>query len=118
MHNHDCETCNRLFNQLWKAYIEACLARAMADRSLDAIEDEMRRQYRQHVNEAHPEKTWRQEPDPFWTGRDAATLAERQEVHPAQQLNDLRGDFWPEEEPIDDFIAAVRRWRHTGGEEE
>jgi len=24
---------------------------------------------------------------------------------------DLLGDFWPEEESIDDFIAAMREWR-------
>ena len=27
---------------------------------------------------------------------------------------DLLGDFWPEEESIDDFLAALREWRgHT-----
>ena len=27
---------------------------------------------------------------------------------------DLLGDFWPEDENIDDFLAAVREWRgHT-----
>ncbi|MGA2598200.1 MAG: hypothetical protein ABSH09_14565 [Bryobacteraceae bacterium] len=24
---------------------------------------------------------------------------------------DLLGDFWPEEESIDDFLAALREWR-------
>jgi hypothetical protein len=24
---------------------------------------------------------------------------------------DLLGDFWPEEESIDDFLAAMREWR-------
>jgi hypothetical protein len=28
--------------------------------------------------------------------------------------NELLGDFWPEEEHIDDFLAALREWRgHT-----
>jgi len=28
--------------------------------------------------------------------------------------NELLGDFWPEEESIDDFLAALREWRgHT-----
>jgi hypothetical protein len=28
--------------------------------------------------------------------------------------NDLVGDFWPEEESIDDFLVALREWRgHT-----
>ncbi len=31
-----------------------------------------------------------------------------QAVH---RLEDLWGDFWPEEESVDDFIHAVRRWR-------
>jgi hypothetical protein len=25
--------------------------------------------------------------------------------------HDLLGDFWPEEESIDDFLAALREWR-------
>ena len=32
-------------------------------------------------------------------------------AEPAQRLEDLWGDFWPEEESVDDFISAVRRWR-------
>ena len=28
-----------------------------------------------------------------------------------QRLEDLWGDFWPEDESVDDFIHAVRRWR-------
>ena len=31
---------------------------------------------------------------------------------PIQDLDDLRAQFWPEDEPVDDFIAAVREWRH------
>ena len=31
---------------------------------------------------------------------------------PAQRLEDLWGDFWPEGEAVDDFIGAVRRWRN------
>ena len=30
---------------------------------------------------------------------------------PLQRLEDLWGDFWPEDESVDDFISAVRRWR-------
>jgi hypothetical protein len=25
--------------------------------------------------------------------------------------NELLGDFWPEEESVDDFLAAMREWR-------
>jgi len=28
-----------------------------------------------------------------------------------QRLEDLWGDFWPEDESVDDFIHAVRHWR-------
>jgi hypothetical protein len=28
-----------------------------------------------------------------------------------QHLEDLSGDFWPEDKPVDDFVDAVRRWR-------
>ncbi len=32
-------------------------------------------------------------------------------AQPVQRLEDLWGDFWPEDESVDDFISAVRRWR-------
>jgi len=31
---------------------------------------------------------------------------------PIQELDDLRAQFWPEDEPVDDFVSAVREWRH------
>jgi hypothetical protein len=30
---------------------------------------------------------------------------------PVQKLEDLYGDFWPEDESVDDFIDAVQQWR-------
>ena len=30
---------------------------------------------------------------------------------PVQRLEDLYGDFWPEDESVDDFIEAVQQWR-------
>jgi len=30
---------------------------------------------------------------------------------PIEDPDDLQADFWPEEEDVDDLIAAVRRWR-------
>ncbi|HSH01653.1 MAG TPA: hypothetical protein VLL52_03980 [Anaerolineae bacterium] len=30
---------------------------------------------------------------------------------PVVRLEDLFGDFWPEDESIDEFIATVRQWR-------
>ena len=32
-------------------------------------------------------------------------------VKPVESLEELWGDFWPEDETVDDFIDAVRRWR-------
>jgi hypothetical protein len=33
---------------------------------------------------------------------------------PTVDARELRGDFWPEEENIDDFLTALREWRgHT-----
>jgi hypothetical protein len=42
-------------------------------------------------------------------------LAAQQGVRPVERFEDLLGDFWPEDESIDDFIATVRRWRREGG---
>jgi hypothetical protein len=42
---------------------------------------------------------------------DLDALAEAQGVAPIGDIDELVADFWPEDESIDDFIAAVRRWR-------
>lgn len=34
-----------------------------------------------------------------------------QGVTPVSDARELLGDFWPDEESVDDFIAAVREWR-------
>jgi len=49
----------------------------------------------------------------FFSGRrsDLQTLAEQQGVQPVTDFDDLLGDFWPEDETADQFIAAVRQWR-------
>ena len=31
---------------------------------------------------------------------------------PVTDLDALGADFWPEDESVDDFVAAVRQWRH------
>lgn len=38
-------------------------------------------------------------------------LARDQGVSPVNNFDDLIGDFWPEEENVDDFLAARERWR-------
>lgn len=38
-------------------------------------------------------------------------LAARQGVEPITDAADLRGDFWPEDESADDFLAWLRNLR-------
>jgi len=40
-------------------------------------------------------------------------LAAQQGVMPVTDLDELRGDFWPEDEAVDDFINATRKQRHV-----
>jgi len=46
----------------------------------------------------------------FWEDIGLHVLAERQDVRPVDDFDALLGG-WPEDEPIDDFIVAVREWR-------
>ena len=46
----------------------------------------------------------------FWEDIDVLALAERQNVRPVENFDTLLGG-WPEDEPIDEFIATVREWR-------
>jgi hypothetical protein len=41
----------------------------------------------------------------------ARQTQQRSGCEPVQRLDDLWGDFWPEDESVDDFISAVRCWR-------
>lgn len=43
------------------------------------------------------------------------SLAQQQGARPVAKFDDLLGDFWPENETADEFIAAVRQWRREGG---
>jgi hypothetical protein len=52
----------------------------------------------------------------FFASPTVEELAARQGVTPVIDPDDLLGDFWPEDERADDFIAAVRRWRREGGD--
>jgi hypothetical protein len=45
---------------------------------------------------------------------DLDALAEEQGVAPIEDIDELVADFWPEDESLEDFMAAVRRWRHEG----
>jgi hypothetical protein len=40
-------------------------------------------------------------------------LARQQGVAPVSDPDELTGDFWPDDESVDDFIAAVHEWRRS-----
>lgn len=43
-------------------------------------------------------------------------LAKQQGVEPIRSIEDLKGDFWPEEESVDEFlewVRAIRRQDHS-----
>ena len=46
----------------------------------------------------------------------ARQAQQRSGCEPVQRLEDLWDDFWPEDESVDDFISAVRRWRREDKE--
>ena len=48
---------------------------------------------------------------------DLDRLIAAQGVKPVARFEDVLGDFWPEEESADEFIAAVREWRREGSKE-
>jgi hypothetical protein len=52
-----------------------------------------------------------QPPDRFWSPLTLDELVEEQQVRPIMNLRDLRADFWPVEEPVDEFIRFVYQQR-------
>ena len=46
----------------------------------------------------------------LWKGKSVAELAAEQDVPPISQES-YQSDFWPQDESVDDFLAAVRQWR-------
>jgi len=41
-------------------------------------------------------------------------LAAEQGVEPVANIDELYGTFWPEDESVDDFIAAMKEWDREG----
>jgi hypothetical protein len=39
-------------------------------------------------------------------------MAAQQGVMPVESIDQLRGDFWPDWEPVDEFDETIRQWRH------
>jgi hypothetical protein len=48
------------------------------------------------------------------TPEEIEALLAQHGVKPIADPKELRGDFWPEDESIDEFIATIRRWRREG----
>jgi hypothetical protein len=54
---------------------------------------------------------------PRRTPADLLALAEEQGVKPVERFEDLLGDFWPEDETCDEFLAWLRMGRQDSGGE-
>ncbi len=52
----------------------------------------------------------------FWRPKSVEDLAREQGVKPVENPNDLKGDFWPEDESVDDFLVWLRALRREGKE--
>lgn len=55
-------------------------------------------------------------PSSFWQGATIEELAKAQGVRPVGKLEDLCGDFWPEED-VDAAIRQIYEWRRLDQEE-
>lgn len=52
----------------------------------------------------------------FWQGATIEELAKAQGVRPVGKPEDLYGDFWPEEDKVDDAIRQIYEWRRLNWE--
>jgi transcriptional regulator with XRE-family HTH domain len=52
-----------------------------------------------------------QDTSEFYKEHTVEMLAKEQGVKPITDFNTLLGDFWPEDESIEEFIATLRQWR-------
>ncbi len=43
-------------------------------------------------------------------------LAAKQGVGPIENIDELLGDFWPEDEDFEEFLSTLRAWRETGNQ--
>lgn len=50
-------------------------------------------------------------PADFYRVPDLATLADEQGISAVEDIDGLAGDFWPEDEDPDEFVATLREWR-------
>jgi hypothetical protein len=54
----------------------------------------------------------------FWRIRTTQELAAEQGVKPVEDFDALLGDFWPEDESVDEFLEEVYRLRDEEAEQE
>jgi hypothetical protein len=47
----------------------------------------------------------------FYANPSVDELIAQQGKEPIRDPNVLLGDFWPEDEPIEEFLAALHEWR-------
>jgi len=47
----------------------------------------------------------------FYANPTVDELIAQQRKEPIRDPRSLLGDFWPEDEPIEEFLAALRQWR-------
>ena len=47
----------------------------------------------------------------FFQSKSLDQIIAEQGVKPITDISILYGDFWPEDENLDDFLAAVKEWR-------
>ena len=47
----------------------------------------------------------------FYSGLTIDELIAQQGKAPVRDPKILLGDFWPEDEPVEEFLAALREWR-------
>lgn len=47
----------------------------------------------------------------FYASPTADELAAQQGKSPLSDPSVLLGDFWPEDEPVEEFLAALHEWR-------
>ncbi len=56
------------------------------------------------------------EPHPFLDWRISLdSLAAQQGVQESTSVEGLKGDFWPADEDMDEFVTTLRQWRHENG---
>ncbi len=53
-----------------------------------------------------------EEPSPNPAHARAWELARQQRVKPIKSIKELQGDFWPEDESVDEFLNFVNSIRH------